>query len=203
VSDGLFNVGLGSQTAGGIPTTVWNGDRYLEISVDGEALAPREMIRSVPIAGMALTVPDGSIGTAQLAENAVINAETLTTGPGVPHFETNVSTFTDIPGYEITLETNGGPVMIILQAPIASRAENGRVYLDFTVDGNSVSGAPQGVTQIVSSKNGLAEPGTTIWIEDVPAGIHTFKAQWRSSDGNIFINHQYYATQFSVIELKR
>ncbi|NHZ72422.1 MAG: hypothetical protein GWP17_05000, partial [Aquificales bacterium] len=27
VTDGLFNVGLGSQTSGGIPTTVWNGDR--------------------------------------------------------------------------------------------------------------------------------------------------------------------------------
>ena len=29
VSDGLFSVGLGSQTSGGIPTSVWNGDRYL------------------------------------------------------------------------------------------------------------------------------------------------------------------------------
>ena len=55
VTDGLFNVGLGSQTSGGIPTTVWNGDRYLEITVGGETLTPRELIRSVPVAGMALT----------------------------------------------------------------------------------------------------------------------------------------------------
>ncbi len=67
VSDGLFSVGLGSQTSGGIPTNVWNGDRYLEVTVGGEALSPRELIRSVPIAGMALTVPDGSITTAQMA----------------------------------------------------------------------------------------------------------------------------------------
>jgi hypothetical protein len=59
VSDGLFSVGLGSQTSGGIPTSTWNGDRYLEITVGGETLSPRELIRSVPIAGMALTVPDG------------------------------------------------------------------------------------------------------------------------------------------------
>jgi hypothetical protein len=61
VSDGLFSVGLGSRTTGGIPTTTWNGDRYLEITVSGETLSPRELIRAVPIAGMALTVPDGAI----------------------------------------------------------------------------------------------------------------------------------------------
>ena len=71
VSDGLFSVGLGSRTAGGIPTTTWNGDRYLEITVGGETLEPRELIRSVPIAGMALTVPDGAIGASQIADGAV------------------------------------------------------------------------------------------------------------------------------------
>jgi hypothetical protein len=67
VSEGLFSVGLGSKTTGGIPTTTWNGDRYLEITVGGETLAPRELIRSVPIAGMALTVPDGAIKGQHLA----------------------------------------------------------------------------------------------------------------------------------------
>jgi len=57
VSAGLFSVGLGSRTPGGIPTTTWDGDRYLEITVDGETLAPRELLRSVPVAGLALTVP--------------------------------------------------------------------------------------------------------------------------------------------------
>jgi len=61
VSEGLFSVGLGSQTSGGIPTSVWNGNRYLEIAVGGETLSPRELIRSVPIVGMALTVPDGIV----------------------------------------------------------------------------------------------------------------------------------------------
>jgi hypothetical protein len=58
---------LGSKTSGGIPTTTWNGDRYLEITVGGETLEPRELIRSVPIAGMALTVPDGSITSDKIA----------------------------------------------------------------------------------------------------------------------------------------
>jgi len=37
--------------------------------VGGETLSPRELIRSVPIAGMALTVPDGAITSAKLARN--------------------------------------------------------------------------------------------------------------------------------------
>jgi hypothetical protein len=65
VSDGLFSAGLGSQTGGGIPTSSWSGDRYLEITVGGETLSPRELIRSVPIAGLALTVPEGAIEQAQ------------------------------------------------------------------------------------------------------------------------------------------
>jgi hypothetical protein len=76
VSEGLFSVGLGSQTSGGIPTSVWNGDRYLEITVGGETLSPRELIRSVPIAGMALTVPDGAIDADQIADGAVTQEKT-------------------------------------------------------------------------------------------------------------------------------
>lgn len=65
VNNGLFNVGLGSQTTGGIPTAVWGGDRYLQITVGGETLTPRELIRSVPVAGMSLSVPDASISQEQ------------------------------------------------------------------------------------------------------------------------------------------
>lgn len=75
VSEGLFSVGLGSQTSGGIPTSAWNGDRYLEITVGGETLSPRELIRSVPIAGMSLTVPDGAIGADQIADGVITQVE--------------------------------------------------------------------------------------------------------------------------------
>lgn len=77
VSAGLFTVGLGSQTAGGIPTTVWNGDRYLQIIVSGETLSPRELIRGVPIAGMALTVPNGAITSEMILDGAVTSDEIL------------------------------------------------------------------------------------------------------------------------------
>ncbi|MBN2004128.1 MAG: hypothetical protein JXA21_12300, partial [Anaerolineae bacterium] len=76
VSDGLFSVGLGSQTAGGIPTSVLSGDVWLEITVDGETLSPREQLRAVPYAmqaNVALTVPDGSITTSKLSSGTVVN----------------------------------------------------------------------------------------------------------------------------------
>jgi hypothetical protein len=102
VSDGLFSVGLGSQTSGGIPTTVWDGDRYLEITVGGETLSPRELIRSVPIAGMALTVPDGAIGSAQIADGAVTQAKTDSL-VAAPWSDRTVVVFTHVG----TTDTNG------------------------------------------------------------------------------------------------
>lgn len=102
VNDGLFNVGLGSKTNNGIPTTTWNGDRYLEITVAGETLAPRELIRSVPIAGMALTVPDETITVAKLSPTALGNWTMLTNGQlfqhrtGSPQFNWQVADISNL-----------------------------------------------------------------------------------------------------------
>ena len=49
VSNGVFVLVLGSQTAGRIPASVWdNTPVYLQITVDGETLTPRELIVSPP-----------------------------------------------------------------------------------------------------------------------------------------------------------
>jgi len=208
VSDGLFSVGLGSKTSGGIPTTTWNGDRYLEITVGGETLTPRELIRSVPIAGMALTVPDGAITTDKIDNNAVTNVQTVVVGPRDDFISTTSKTFEDIPDYEITMETTGGPVLLTFQGvfgALSSANDNDYVKLDFTIDGVRVSqNSVNGINQIVSSLAGRAEQGTTLWIATPPAGTHTFHIQWRSGTGNeVFLNNRDYATQFTAIELKR
>jgi hypothetical protein len=109
VSDGLFSVGLGSKTSGGIPTNTWNGDRYLEITVGGETLEPRELIRSVPIAGMALTVPDGAMGTDQIADGAITADKIATNVTGRWTFlteavKTNWSGMGDQDWTDLTLE---------------------------------------------------------------------------------------------------
>ncbi len=72
VSDGLFNVMLGSLTP--IPQSLVTGNTSLwlgiEVGNDTE-MTPRVQLGSVPFAAQALTVPDGSISTAKLIDGAV------------------------------------------------------------------------------------------------------------------------------------
>jgi hypothetical protein len=78
VSNGLFNVTLGSITP--IPSTVWNNTTvFLGVQVEGDSaeLSPREMVSAVPIAMMTtnITIPDGSVTTAKIADGAVTQAK--------------------------------------------------------------------------------------------------------------------------------
>ncbi|PDV97906.1 hypothetical protein [Candidatus Chloroploca asiatica] len=60
VSNGLFNVALGSVTP--IPVSLLNAPLWLGISVNSDAeMSPREQLASVPYAAVAGNVPDGSI----------------------------------------------------------------------------------------------------------------------------------------------
>jgi len=68
VSDGLFNVMLGSLTL--IPQSVITGNSTLFLGITvgtDDEMSPRVQLGSVPFAVQALTVPDGSITTAKLA----------------------------------------------------------------------------------------------------------------------------------------
>jgi hypothetical protein len=72
VSDGLFNVMLGSLTS--IPQNVImeHDSLFLGITVGtDDEMVPRVQLGSVPFAVQALTVPDGSVTTEKLAEDAV------------------------------------------------------------------------------------------------------------------------------------
>lgn len=76
VSDGLFNVMLGSLNS--IPQNVItdNGTLFLGITVDtDDEMIPRVQLGSVPFSVQALTVPDGSISTAKIADASVTQAK--------------------------------------------------------------------------------------------------------------------------------
>jgi len=144
VSSGLFNVGLGSQTSGGIPTSVWNGDRYLEITVGGEVLAPRELIRSVPIAGMALTVPDGAINSVQIADGAVSAVDIASNAITTTKISDGAITTAKVVDGAITAAkiANGSVTQVkapsLLLAPSNNqRVEKGSVYLTIQPGWNS------------------------------------------------------------------
>jgi hypothetical protein len=76
VSDGLFNVMLGSLTP--IPQGVITGhdSLFLGITVGtDDEMTPRVQLGTVPFAVQALTVPDGSVTTAKIADGAVTTAK--------------------------------------------------------------------------------------------------------------------------------
>lgn len=78
VSDGLFNVMLGSLTP--IPQSViaGNSNLFLGITVGtDDEMSPRVQLGSVPFAVQALTVPDGSVTTAKIADGAVTTAKVV------------------------------------------------------------------------------------------------------------------------------
>ncbi|CAG0989140.1 hypothetical protein ANRL4_02356 [Anaerolineae bacterium] len=70
VSDGLFNVMLGSMTPISQTMISSNSNLWLGITVGGDdEMLPRVQLGSVPFAVQALTVPDGSITQAKLASD--------------------------------------------------------------------------------------------------------------------------------------
>jgi len=134
VSQGLFSVGLGGQTSGGIPTSVWNGDRYLEIAVGGETLSPRELIRSVPIAGMALTVPDGAVKSSNLDLDHGMVCLSTHARMNLPGNYQNV----DVPGLSLTLSLAKPSQVLIWMDGLAvfdDGASIGEASVQVSVDG--------------------------------------------------------------------
>jgi len=81
VSDGLFNVMLGSLTP--IPQSAVTGHDQLFLGITvgtDDEMAPRVQLGSVPYATQALTIPDGSVSTDKIADGAVTSVKLA---PGV------------------------------------------------------------------------------------------------------------------------
>ena len=182
VVEGLFSVGLGSQTAGGIPTNVWDGDRYLQITVDGDTLSPRELIRSVPIASLALTVPNGAIGTDQIADGAVNSMKvSLDHGEivGTANLTPNAS-YQTIPGLSLTTDYNTDQSIILdYNLDAETSVSSGVMIIKLFVDGVGAS-AP-----IVLGRPGETDRVTISAARAIflPAGQHTIEIKALNQSG--------------------
>jgi len=194
VSEGLFSVGLGSQTSDGIPTNAWNGDRYLEITVGGETLSPRELIRSVPVAGMALTVPDGAIDAAQIKDGAVTTAKLADHAASRAHLVTDSTSHTlatdgnwhDDPALSLTRSFDAGTLLVDV-------AVNGIWCNDSTqvVEARLLVGGQVRQSAVVAFLTADFNESSMLlqWVQDVTAGQHSIKVQWRNAfEGNCRIS---------------
>jgi hypothetical protein len=173
-------VGLGSQTSGGIPTTTWNGDRYLEITVGGETLEPRELIRSVPIAGMALTVPDGAIESRHIALGDAFATRYRGTDPYY-RLGSN-SDWVDLPYTEISIDLDV-PSKVLVEVSLKGYQAHtdGKVLFTINYDGvdlHSVDYHNQETPVIPQGES------TTSYhsVFDLEPGTHTFKIRVANTD---------------------
>jgi len=194
VSGGLFSVGLGSQTSGGIPTTVWDVDRYLEIAVGGETLSPRELIRSVPIAGMALTVPDGAIGLNQLASEvfaqSVQNPEVHWTVPVVM----DGSTYKPIADFAVTVSvTKTSLVLLVASSPIEFTGSPGFLFAGFQRNGVQIGRTHRYQEPVVNG-----EIWSWNYAEQLAPGTYTYRLE---AKGVIGMSISWYRPSVSLIAI--
>ena len=129
VSDGLFNVMLGSLTP--IPQSVITGhdSLFLGITVGtDDEMTPRVQLGSVPFAVQALTVPDGSVTTEKLADGAINGDKVLPGTLSLTH--TNfLAGAVSIQGPLKTCESHGGEPHCYREATVTHNYGNSEYFV--------------------------------------------------------------------------
>ncbi|MEM7531665.1 MAG: hypothetical protein AAF639_05800 [Chloroflexota bacterium] len=215
VTDGLFNVMLGSITPISATVMSENSSLFLGLAAGGDdEMTPRVQLGSVPFAMQGWRVPNGSITTEKLADGAVTSAKLDSVGTlrllGEKTCENcgnvtqqNLSGWQDIKGQnvndlmEVTAQTNGGNILVTMtgryhSSPASSRWCGISVY--------------QGEQQIrFIHLEGTHPVGKTYWgcsgsylFTDLPAGTYTFRARaWLGGMADVTWD---YERQIAVIE---
>ena len=182
VSDGLFNVMLGSLTP--IPPTVItsNSNLFLGITVGTDSeMSPRVQLGSVPFATQALTVPDGSVTTAKLADGSVTRAKLASGVAGEQVFTLKLpdgwttSTSTAIANFgTINLPVKSN-LFIMGMWVVANNTSafgiNAKLLMDGTplpIYGDVIPFSSQGIGYTIARHH---------FIADAPAGMHTFAVE--------------------------
>lgn len=161
VSNGLFSLGLGSQTPGGILATIWDGDRYLEIKIENETLTPRELIHTTPIFNHAVTSDKISLSHGEICASSTTLIYTL--GGWQP---------VDIPELNLNFSLNQSSEVLI--------------WMEGLTHSNNESELLLAMDDIYQSAV-IIPPGTT-WTDingqriiNLEAGTHTLKMQANSA----------------------
>jgi len=185
VSDGLFNVMLGSINNTLASAIQGRNELYLGITVGTDSeMSPRVQLGSVPFSMQAMTVPDGAVTTAKIADGAV-TAGKLT----LPYaqyrsyngFSTTSNVFVPIPGAEVVVNLDtASKLLIIFAGDISVDRQGSTVEVIVTIDSQVINpaaiiyaNAPAN-TRITGSQSMIVEAGS---------GSHVIRLNLRSYDG--------------------
>lgn len=186
VSDGLFNVMLGSLNPALVSAIEGQGDLFLGITVGTDSeMVPRVQLGSVPFAMQSLTVPDGSITSAKIA-NGAITSEKLDASSAYSYVQNQESTTA------ITPTPLSMPDIVTITLPIGQLVN---VIYEATVDSNpsrpafislSVNGSGYIDATLIEDWGGSgATTITGVYQVELPAGTHTIQMMYSTQSEGI------------------
>jgi hypothetical protein len=214
VSDGLFNVMLGSLNAIRQEYIAGRDQLWLGITVGtDDEMRPRVQLGSVPFAVQALTVPDGSVTTAKIADGNVTTAKiadgAVTSAKLKAHAQvykathnwswiTDSKVWTRVGNLAVTLNVEQDSILIMTANGHVNSDDAGNpwLYASFFVDGVHPLNerAPWGAEDYLGSYH-IYEDNTNMWVPwsftqlaVVGPGSHTVEAKAKVSGGSWAIN---------------
>jgi len=198
VSDGLFNVMLGSLAPIAQSVITGNSNLFLGITVGTDSeMSPRVQLGSVPFATQALTVPDKSITKAKLAADVNLEppdgsittakiADGAATGfwyvKGTSDASTNSTSSVLLPEMSLDIVTTGKPVDIQFDTGfmVSGDANVGYVSFGLWIDGQEKSRHAQR-----AYRAGESTSFQLAWVETLTPGPHTVQIKWSSSSDTL------------------
>jgi hypothetical protein len=211
VSDGLFNVMLGSVTP--IPPSVITGNSnlFLGITVGTDSeMSPRVQLGSVPFATQALTVPDGSITSGKLADRSItlskLAPNILPRVISQKHigytqayaFNSNSHNFTETAA--VVTVTTRSAIVINATASLAVESGAGELYTKINRDGAFVASQ----RYIPSVSPSLNNWGAWAWsgADIVEPGTHTYVLNGESYVGSIVVKWYHPVMTLTIIPIE-
>lgn len=202
VSDGLFNVMLGSTNNTLAAAIDGHDELYLGITVGTDSeMVPRVQLGSVPFSMQAMTVPHSSITTENLAPGSV--SRTLN-AKGVQWSPTTVSTtYVDLPDMSITFTPSESnvPLLVLFDGNFEHDQNDAGVQVALFIDGQE-----QVVTkryQVASTGNRRFSLGFHYFTSSLDSSAHTLTVKWLSSTSNLPARAVEINRELTILELKR
>lgn len=100
------------------------------------------------------------------------------------NYTTTSTTFVDVDATDLskTITTTGGDILAVFVAPVQHSALDGKIYLDFMLNG-ARQGGDDGLAIYECARAGQNAQTLTIYLRmtDLIAGSYTLKVQWKTS----------------------